>query len=112
MFQELKKNIKIAVFSEYKLMICILAMLIVFWKIINTLISESIVSITETVADNNMIVAFIFFLCPVFIAFIRFDSLKSEAKIFSQRHLWELFLLIIYLIFELSGNLLDCLLQN
>ena len=104
MFQELKKNIKIAVFYEYKLMICILAMLIVFWKIINTLISESIVSITETVADNNMIVAFIFFLCPVFIAFIRFDSLKSEAKIFSQRHLWELFLLIIYLIFELSGN--------
>ena len=56
MFQEIKKNIKMAVLSEYKLIICILAVLIVFWKIINTLISESIVNITETVADNNMIV--------------------------------------------------------
>lgn len=57
MFQEIKKNIKMAVLSEYKLIICILAVLIVFWKIINTLISENIVNITETVADNNMIVA-------------------------------------------------------
>jgi len=65
MFQEIKKNIKMAVLSEYKLIICILAVLIVFWKIINTLISENIVNITETVADNNMIVALIFFLCPV-----------------------------------------------
>lgn len=93
-----------AVLSEYKLIICILAVLIVFWKIINTLISESIVNITETVADNNMIVALIFFLCPVFIAFIRFDSLRSETKIFSQRHLWEFFLFAIYSLFKRLGN--------
>lgn len=93
-----------AVLSEYKLIICILAVLIVFWKIINTLISESIVNITETVADNNMIVALIFFLCPVFIAFIRFDSLRSETKIFSQRHLWEFFLFAIYLLFKRLGD--------
>lgn len=104
MFQEIKKNIKMAVLSEYKLMICILAMMIVFWKIINTLTSKSIVSITETVADNNMIVALIFFLCPVFIAFIRFDSLKSETKIFSQRHLWDFFLFAIYSLFKRLGN--------
>ena len=104
MFQEIKKNIKVAVLSEYKLMICILAMLIVFWKIINTLISESIVRITETVADDNMIVALIFFLCSVFIAFIRFDSLRSETKIFSQRHLWEFFLFAIYSLFKRLGN--------
>lgn len=104
MFQEIKKNIKMAVLSEYKLIICILAVLIVFWKIINTLISESIVNITETVADNNMIVALIFFLCPVFIAFIRFDSLRSETKIFSQRHLWEFFLFAIYSLFKRLGN--------
>ena len=93
-----------AVLSEYKLIICILAVLIVFWKIINTLISESIVNITEAVADNNMIVALIFFLCPVFIAFIRFDSLRSETKIFSQRHLWEFFLFTIYSLFKRLGN--------
>lgn len=104
MFQEIKKNIKMAVLSEYKLIICILAVLIVFWKIINTLISESIVNITETVADNNMIVALIFFLCPVFIAFIRFDSLRSETKIFSQRYLWEFFLFTIYSLFKRLGN--------
>lgn len=104
MFQEIKKNIKMAVLSEYKLIICILAVLIVFWKIINTLISESIVNITEAVADNNMIVALIFFLCPVFIAFIRFDSLRSETKIFSQRHLWEFFLFAIYSLFKRLGN--------
>ena len=104
MFQEIKKNIKMAVLSEYKLIICILAVLIVFWKIINTLISESIVNITEAVADNNMIVALIFFLCPVFIAFIRFDSLRSETKIFSQRHLWEFFLFTIYSLFKRLGN--------
>ncbi|WP_281625473.1 P-loop NTPase fold protein [Segatella salivae] len=104
MFQEIKKNIKMAVLSEYKLIICILAVLIVFWKIINTLISESIVNITETVADNNMIVALIFFLCPVFTVFIRFDSLRSETKIFSQRHLWEFFLFAIYLLFKRLGN--------
>lgn len=104
MFQEIKKNIKMAVLSEYKLIICILAVLIVFWKIINMLISKSIVNITETVADNNMIVALIFFLCPVFIAFIRFDSLRSETKIFSQRHLWEFFLFAIYSLFKRLGN--------
>lgn len=104
MFQEIKKNIKMAVLSEYKLIICILAVLIVFWKIINTLISENIVNITETVADNNMIVALIFFLCPVFIAFIRFDSLRSETKIFSQRHLWEFLLFAIYSFFKRLGN--------
>lgn len=93
-----------AVLSEYKLIICILAVLVVFWKSINTLISESIVNITETVADNNMIVALIFFLYPVFIAFIRFDSLKSETKIFSQRHLWEFFLFAIYSLFKRLGN--------
>ena len=93
-----------AVLSEYKLIICILAVLIVFWKIINMLISKSIVNITETVADNNMIVALIFFLCPVFIAFIRFDSLRSETKIFSQRHLWEFFLFAIYSLFKRLGN--------
>lgn len=104
MFQEIKKNIKMAVLSEYKLIICILAVLIVFWKIINMLISKSIVNITETAADNNMIVALIFFLCPVFIAFIRFDSLRSETKIFSQRHLWEFFLFAIYSLFKRLGN--------
>ena len=104
MFQEIKKNIKMAVLSEYKLIICILAVLIVFWKIINMLISKSIVNITETAADNNMIVALIFFLCPVFIAFIRFDSLRSETKIFSQRHLWEFFLFTIYSLFKRLGN--------
>lgn len=104
MFQEIKKNIKMAVLSEYKLIICILAVLIVFWKIINMLISKSIVNITETAADNNMIVALIFFLCPVFIAFIRFDSLRSETKIFSQRHLWEFFLFAIYSLFKGLGN--------
>ena len=93
-----------AVLSEYKLIICILAVLIVFWKIINMLISKSIVNITETAADNNMIVALIFFLCPVFIAFIRFDSLRSETKIFSQRHLWEFFLFAIYSLFKRLGN--------
>lgn len=93
-----------AVLSEYKLIICILAVLIVFWKIINMLISKSIVNITETAADNNMIVALIFFLCPVFIAFIRFDSLRSETKIFSQRHLWEFFLFTIYSLFKRLGN--------
>ncbi|WP_315332506.1 P-loop NTPase fold protein [Prevotella histicola] len=104
MFQEIKKNIKMAVLSEYKLIICILAVLIVFWKIINMLISKSIVNITETAADNNMIVALIFFLCSVFIAFIRFDSLRSETKIFSQRHLWEFFLFAIYSLFKRLGN--------
>ena len=93
-----------AVLSEYKLIICILAVLIVFWKIINMLISKSIVNITETAADNNMIVALIFFLCSVFIAFIRFDSLRSETKIFSQRHLWEFFLFAIYSLFKRLGN--------
>lgn len=101
---ELKKNIKAIVLSNYKLIICIFALLIVFWEFINTLISERIVNITETVLDDNVFVALIFFLCPTFIAFIRSDFLKKETKKISQRHLWELFLFVIYLVFELSGN--------
>lgn len=104
MFQEIKKNIKMAVLSEYKLMTCILAMLILFWRTINTLISDSIVKITETVADNSILVALVFFLCPTFIETIKFNSLKSETKKFSQRHLWEFFLFAIYLLFKRLGN--------
>ncbi len=104
MFQEIKKNIKMAVLSEYKLMTCILAMLILFWRTINTLISDSIVKITETVADNSTLVALVFFLCPAFIETIKFNSLKSETKKFSQRHLWEFFLFAIYLLFKRLGD--------
>lgn len=104
MFQEIKKNIKMAVLSEYKLMTCILAMLILFWRTINTLISDSIVKITETVADNSILVALVFFLCPTFIETIKFNSLKSETKKFSQRHLWEFFLFAIYLLFKRLGD--------
>ncbi|HEY9542196.1 P-loop NTPase fold protein [Prevotella sp.] len=104
MNDELKKSIKAAILSEYKLIICIFALLIVFWDFINTLISERIVNITETVPDDNVFVALIFLLYPALIAFIRFDFLKNETKKISQRHLWELSLLVIYLVFELSGN--------
>src|SRR3712207_9224623 len=104
MNDELKKSIKAAILSEYKLIICIFALLIVFWDFINTLISERIVNITETVPDDNVFVALIFLLYPALIAFIRFDFLKNETKNISQRHLWELSLLVIYLVFELSGN--------
>lgn len=93
-----------AVLSEYKLMTCILAMLILFWRTINTLISDSIVKITETVADNSTLVALVFFLCPAFIETIKFNSLKSETKKFSQRHLWEFFLFAIYLLFKRLGD--------
>lgn len=93
-----------AVLSEYKLMTCILAMLILFWRTINALISDSIVKITETVADNSILVALVFFLCPTFIETIKFNSLKSETKKFSQRHLWEFFLFAIYLLFKRLGN--------
>ncbi|WP_248616206.1 P-loop NTPase fold protein [Segatella maculosa] len=93
-----------AVLSEYKLMTCILAMLILFWRTINTLISDSIVKITETVADNSTLVALVFFLCPTFIETIKFNSLKSETKKFSQRHLWEFFLFAIYLLFKRLGD--------
>ena len=83
---ELKKNIKTIVLSNYKLIICIFALLIVFGEFINTLISERIVNITETVIDDNVFVALIFFLCPTFIAFIRSDFLKKETKKISHRH--------------------------
>lgn len=43
MFQELKKDVKEAILSEYKLMACILVMLTVFWKFITNLISANIV---------------------------------------------------------------------
>lgn len=104
MFQEFKKDLKSVVLSEYKLMICILVILIVFWKFINKIISESIVCITKTVTDDSALVALIFFLCPAFIAFIRYDYLKRETKKISQRHLWEFFMIIIFLGFKFWGK--------
>lgn len=62
MIQELKKDIKAVVLSEYKLMACILVMLIIFWKFINKLISTYIVCITETVSNDSLFIALIFFL--------------------------------------------------
>ena len=102
MFQELKKDVKEAILSEYKLMVCILVMLTVFWKFITNLISANIVCITETVTDDSALVALIFLLCPAFIAVIRFDYLKRETKKFSQRHIWVLFLVVIYQVFKSS----------
>ena len=64
MIQELKKDIKAVVLSEYKLMACILVVLIIFWKFINKLISTYIVCITETVTNDSLFIALIFFLCP------------------------------------------------
>ena len=77
MFQEFKKDLKSVVLSEYKLMICILVILIVFWKFINKIISESIVCVTKTVTDDSALVALIFFLCPAFIAFISYYVCKG-----------------------------------
>lgn len=62
MIQELKKDIKAVVLSEYKLMACILVVLIIFWKFINKLISTYIVCITETVTNDSLFIALIFFL--------------------------------------------------
>ena len=77
MIQELKKDIKAVVLSEYKLMACILVVLIIFWKFINKLISTYIVCITETVTNDSLFIALIFFLCPVFIALIKRDLCKT-----------------------------------
>lgn len=104
MIQELKKDIKAVVLSEYKLMACILVVLIIFWKFINKLISTYIVCITETVTNDSLFIALIFFLCPVFIALIKRDYLKRETKKFSQRHLWELFLFVVYVGFKIWGR--------
>lgn len=104
MIQELKKDIKAVVLSEYKLMVCILVMLIIFWKFINKLISTYIVCITETVSNDSVFIALIFFLCPVFIALIKHDYLKRETKKFSQRHLWEFFLFVVYVVFTIWGR--------
>ena len=104
MIQELKKDIKAVVLSEYKLMACILVMLIIFWKFINKLISTYIVCITETVTNDSLFIALIFFLCPVFIALIKHDYLKRETKKFSQRHLWEFFLFVVYVVFTIWGR--------
>ena len=104
MIQELKKDIKAVVLSEYKLMACILVMLIIFWKFINKLISTYIVCITETVSNDSVFIALIFFLCPVFIALIKHDYLKRETKKFSQRHLWEFFLFVVYVVFTIWGR--------
>ena len=82
MVQELKKDIKAVVLSEYKLMVCILVMLIIFWKFINKLISTYIVCITETVSNDSVFIALIFFLCPIFIALIKRDYLKREQRSF------------------------------
>lgn len=104
MIQELKKDIKTVVLSEYKLMACILVVLIIFWKFINKLISTYIVCITETVTNDSLFIALIFFLCPVFIALIEHDYLKSETKKLSQRHLWEFFLFVVYVGFKIWGR--------
>lgn len=104
MIQELKKDIKAVMLSEYKLMACILVVLIIFWKFINKLISTYIVCITETVINDSLFIALIFFLCPVFIALIKRDYLKRETKKFSQRHLWELFLFVVYVGFKIWGR--------
>ncbi len=104
MIQELKKDIKAVVLSEYKLMACILVVLIIFWKFINKLISTYIVCITETVSNDSVFIALIFFLCPIFIALIKHDSLKRETKKFSQRHLWEFFLFVVYVGFKIWGR--------
>lgn len=104
MIQELKKDIKAVVLSEYKLMACILVVLIIFWKFINKLISTYIVCITETVTNDSLFIALIFFLCPVFIALIKHDSLKRETKKLSQRHLWEFFLFVVYVGFTIWGR--------
>ena len=104
MIQELKKDIKAVVLSEYKLMACILVVLIIFWKFINKLISTYIVCITETVTNDSLFIALIFFLCPVFIALIKHDSLKRETKKFSQRHLWEFFVFVVYVGFKIWGR--------
>ena len=104
MVQELKKDIKAVVLSEYKLMVCILVMLIIFWKFINKLISTYIVCITETVSNDSVFIALIFFLCPIFIALIKRDYLKRETKKFSQRHLWEFFLFVVYVVFKIWGR--------
>ena len=104
MIQELKKDIKAVVLSEYKLMACILVMLIIFWKFINKLISTYIVCITETVTNDSLFIALIFFLCPIFIALIKRDYLKRETKKFSQRHLWEFFLFVVYVGFKIWGR--------
>jgi hypothetical protein len=104
MIQELKKDIKAVVLSEYKLMACILVVLIIFWKFINKLISTYIVCITETVTNDSLFIALIFFLCPVFIALIEHDYLKSETKKLSQRHLWEFFLFVVYVGFNIWGR--------
>lgn len=104
MIQELKKDIKAVVLSEYKLMACILVVLIIFWKFINKLISTYIVCITETVTNDSLFIALIFFLCPIFIALIKHDSLKRETKKLSQRHLWEFFLFVVYVGFKIWGR--------
>ncbi|MFC2514143.1 MAG: P-loop NTPase fold protein [Prevotella melaninogenica] len=104
MIQELNKDIKAVMLSEYKLMACILVMLIIFWKFINKLISTYIVCITETVTNDSLFIALIFFLCPVFIALIKRDYLKRETKKFSQRHLWEFFLFVVYVGFKIWGR--------
>lgn len=104
MIQELKKDIKAVMLSEYKLMACILVMLIIFWKFINKLISTYIVCITETVINDSLFIALIFFLCPIFIALIKRDYLKRETKKFSQRHLWEFFLFVVYVGFNIWGR--------
>lgn len=104
MIQELKKDIKAVMLSEYKLMACILVVLIIFWKFINKLISTYIVCITETVSNDSVFIALIFFLCPVFIALIKHDYLKRETKKFSQRHLWEFFLFVVYVGFMIWGR--------
>ena len=104
MIQELKKDIKAVMLSEYKLMACILVVLIIFWKFINKLISTYIVCITETVSNDSVFIALIFFLCPIFIALIKHDSLKRETKKFSQRHLWEFFLFVVYVGFKIWGR--------
>jgi hypothetical protein len=104
MIQELKKDIKAVMLSEYKLMACILVVLIIFWKFINKLISTYIVCITETVSNDSVFIALIFFLCPVFIALIKHDYLKRETKKFSQRHLWEFFLFVVYVGSKIWGR--------
>jgi len=104
MIQELKKDIKAVMLSEYKVMACILVVLIIFWKFINKLISTYIVCITETVTNDSLFIALIFFLCPVFIALIEHDYLKSETKKLSQRHLWEFFLFVVYVGFKIWGR--------
>ena len=66
MIQELKKDIKAVVLSEYKLMVCILVMLIIFWKFINKLISTYIVGITGTVSNDSVFIALIFLMPNIY----------------------------------------------